>query len=102
MFRSFKVPIIALLVAVAFTCYVFGPGRFRTEKVAVRVRPSPKGADVFGLLSSQPFALSGPAMSRQRAPRKEPPIATADEQYSGLLGDLQQVARRAKLRRAAN
>jgi len=102
MFRSFKVPIIALLVAVAFTCYVFGPGRFRTEKVAVRVRPSPKGADVFGLLSSQPFALSGPAMPRQRAPRKEPPIATADEQYSGLLGDLQQMARRAKLRRAAN
>ena len=109
MFRSTKVPIIALLVAVAFTCYLFGPARFRREKVTVqRPQVGSAAAGVFGLGGAprQPRfggAPGAPALNPAgEAIKRAPRALTADQRFSHALDDLREMAQRAKLARAAD
>lgn len=105
MFRSLKAPVIASIVGVAFICYIFGPGRFRTEKVAAK----PPGA-ISDRLASAVFGISQPqkrfdgpngAASQSNRVTEKPPPETTDERYSHLLDDLQEMVRRAQMKRAA-
>ena len=110
MFRSTKVPIIALLVAVAFTCYLFGPARFRTERIAVRA-PSQLGqVPVRAAGLGQPmlrFERTGQREQNRRdpgvpasSPPRERPAETVDGRYSGVLDDLRELVKMAQWKRA--
>jgi hypothetical protein len=100
MLRSLKVPFIALLVALAFTAYLLGPERFRTQKVALPAKPV-KGASLAGVTPARERfdGRTGAAPGKQRRERRQP---NADEKYAQVLDDLQDAVQRAKLRRAAH
>jgi len=103
MFRQLKVPFIALIVAVAFTAYLLGDSRFRTEKVKVPVQRSEAGASLAGLRGPAPrFAGPAAARSTQAPQQKERRPPTPDEAYSSALDELQENVRLARLRRGHN
>ncbi|HET7786835.1 MAG TPA: transglutaminase domain-containing protein [Myxococcales bacterium] len=98
MFRSLKVPFIALVVVVAFAAYLAGPARFR--KVEVKV-PAPASARLSGMgVPPHRFGAPGPGGPGRALARRDPPPQSADERYSAVLDDVQEKVRQAKLRRA--